>query len=84
MKHIKLVQLDGKLPNLALMRLAHWHRSQGDSVRLTRSVQPTLFDQEGSTSSTARPSSPTPSPRSGNSRWCTPKSSWEEPAAERT
>ena len=47
MKHIKLVQLDGKLPNLALMRLAHWHRSQGDSIRLTRSVQPTLFDQEG-------------------------------------
>ena len=47
MKHIKLVQLDGKLPNLALMRLAHWHRSQGDGVRLTRSVQPTLFDQEG-------------------------------------
>ena len=47
MKHIKLVQLDGKLPNLALMRLAHWHRSQGNRVRLTRSVQPTLFDQEG-------------------------------------
>ena len=47
MKNIKLVQLDGKLPNLALMRLAHWHSSQGDSVRLTRSVQPTLFDQEG-------------------------------------
>ena len=48
MKHVKLVQLDGKLPNLALMQLAHWHRSQGDWVKLTKSVQPTLFDQEGS------------------------------------
>ena len=44
MKHVKLVQLDGKLPNLALMQLAHWHSSQGDWVKLTKSVQPTLFD----------------------------------------
>ena len=48
MKRVKLVQLDGKLPNLALMKLAHWHRAQGDEVRLSTSVQPTLFDQEGS------------------------------------
>ena len=47
MKRVKLVQLDGKLPNLALMKLAHWHRAQGDEVRLSTSVQPTLFDQEG-------------------------------------
>ena len=47
MKRIKLVQIDGKMPNLALMKLAHWHRSRGDEVRLTRSVQPNLFDQEG-------------------------------------
>ena len=47
MKRIKLVQLDGRMPNLALMKLAHWHRSRGGEVRLTRSAQPTLFDQEG-------------------------------------
>ena len=39
---IKLVQLDGKLPNLALMKLAHWHKAQGDDVGLTRSVHPSL------------------------------------------
>ncbi|TCU34077.1 radical SAM protein [Rhizobium azibense] len=30
---IRLTQLDGKLPNLALMKLAAWHRSRGDEVR---------------------------------------------------
>jgi hypothetical protein len=34
---IRLTQLDGKLPNLALMRLAHWHRERGDAVAFTRS-----------------------------------------------
>lgn len=29
---VRLCQLDGKLPNLALMRLASWHRAQGDRV----------------------------------------------------
>ena len=42
---VRLVQLDGKLPNLALMKLAHWHRAQGDKVHLTRSVSPTMFDE---------------------------------------
>ena len=46
MKRIKLVQLDGKIPNLALMKLAHWHSDRGDSVTLTRSVQPRLFDEK--------------------------------------
>ena len=44
MKTIRLVQLDGKLPNLALMKLAHWHRQQGDGVTFTRRVQPSLFE----------------------------------------
>ena len=43
--HVKLVHLDGKLPNLALMKLSHWHKAQGDSVELTRSTQPTMFEQ---------------------------------------
>ena len=41
---IRLVQLDGKLPNIALMKLAHWHRARGDEVTLTRTVQPGLFE----------------------------------------
>lgn len=35
---IRITQLDGKLPNLALMRLAAWHRAQGDDVRWHRGV----------------------------------------------
>jgi hypothetical protein len=34
--HVRLTQLDGSLPNLALMKLARWHRSQGDAVFYTR------------------------------------------------
>ncbi|TJW14385.1 MAG: radical SAM protein [Mesorhizobium sp.] len=30
--HVRLTQLDGKLPNLALMKLAAWHRSRGDKI----------------------------------------------------
>ena len=44
---VLLLQLDGKLPNLALLRIARHHRSQGDEVELRRSgnaaaVQPRL------------------------------------------
>ena len=46
MKSIRLVQLDGKIPNIALMKLAHWHSDRGDSVTLTRSVQPNLFEEK--------------------------------------
>lgn len=41
---VRLTHIDGKLPNLALMKLAHWHRSQGDEVHLARTPQPTLFE----------------------------------------
>jgi hypothetical protein len=41
---VRLTQLDGALPNLALMKLAHWHRSQGDHVVVTRHVEPDLFE----------------------------------------
>jgi hypothetical protein len=36
MSDIRLTQLDGKLPNLALMRLSAWHRAKGDRTRLMR------------------------------------------------
>ena len=31
---IGLIQIDGKMPNLALMKLAKWHRDKGDDVRI--------------------------------------------------
>ena len=43
---IRLTQIDGKLPNLALMKLSHWHKSNGDDVYLTRSVERELFQDE--------------------------------------
>ena len=42
---VRLVHIDGKLPNLALMKLAHWHRAQGDAVQLTRSLEPDSADK---------------------------------------
>ena len=42
-ENVLLIQVDGKLPNLALMKLAHWHRSRGDTVRLTHEVRRGLF-----------------------------------------
>ena len=36
MAHVLLLQLDGKLPNLALMRIAYHHRDRGDMVELRR------------------------------------------------
>jgi hypothetical protein len=41
---VRIVQIDGALPNIALMKLAHWHRAQGDTVYLTRQIHPTLFE----------------------------------------
>lgn len=35
--NVRITQLDGKLPNLALMRLSAWHKDQGDSVHFRRS-----------------------------------------------
>lgn len=44
--NVRLIQLDGDLPNLALMRLSHWHKSQGHSVTLTRSIYRQFFEPE--------------------------------------
>lgn len=35
---VRLTQIDGALPNLALMKLAHWHKSNGDMVITTKSI----------------------------------------------
>lgn len=37
MGFVRLTQLDGKLPNLALMALGHWHRERGDECTFYRS-----------------------------------------------
>jgi hypothetical protein len=44
--NIRLTQIDGKLPNLALMKLASWHRAHGDNVHFTRHVYPEMFEPE--------------------------------------
>lgn len=41
---VRITQLDGKLPNLALMRLAAFHRARGDEIVFTRSVQRGMFE----------------------------------------
>lgn len=43
-KHIRLTQLDGSLPNLALMKLSHWHKAQGHHVTITRQIERDLFE----------------------------------------
>lgn len=42
---VLLTQLDGALPNLALMKLAHWHRAQGDDVTVKRTIEPELGEE---------------------------------------
>ena len=44
MRIVRLTQIDGALPNVALMKLAHYHREQGDEVYFTRHVEPELFE----------------------------------------
>ena len=43
---VKLIHIDGSLPNMALMKLAHWHRAHGHQVQLTRRIHPRLGDPE--------------------------------------
>ena len=43
--NVRITQLDGKLPNLALMRLSRWHRERGHSVHFTRSPYRHLGEQ---------------------------------------
>ena len=44
--NVKLIQIDGKLPNLALMRLAAYYKEHNHNVVFTRSVNRDLFDPE--------------------------------------
>ena len=42
--NVRLTQIDGKLPNLALMKLAHWHRAHGDAVHYSRHTGREVFE----------------------------------------
>ena len=43
---VRLTQLDGKMPNLALMKLAAYHRERGDEVVLSRNARRDMFEPE--------------------------------------
>jgi hypothetical protein len=44
---VRITQLDGTLPNLALMKLSAWHRAQGDAVVFTRAAHRGFDDVAG-------------------------------------
>lgn len=41
---VRITQIDGKLPNLALMRLSSWHKAQGHEVVFSRRVTRDLLE----------------------------------------
>lgn len=41
---VRLTQIDGKLPNLALMKLAHHHRQRGDAIYFTKHVERDMLE----------------------------------------
>lgn len=43
---VRLTQIDGKFPNLALMKLSHWHKAQGHKVVFEKSIVKGLFEPE--------------------------------------
>jgi hypothetical protein len=45
-KDVLLLHLDGKLPNVALMRIAAHHKSAGDRVELRRALTPEALEPE--------------------------------------
>ncbi|KAA0571106.1 radical SAM protein [Azospirillum sp. Sh1] len=42
---VRVTHGDGKLPNLALMKIVHWHRTRGDDVVFTWSAERDLLDR---------------------------------------
>ncbi len=44
-KYIKLIQIDGKLPNLALMKLSAYYKEKNYKVDFSRSVHKDLYDK---------------------------------------
>lgn len=46
MDKVRITQIDGKFPNLALMKLSHYHKSKGDLVYFESSVVKGLYEPE--------------------------------------
>lgn len=46
MSVVRLTQIDGKLPNLALMKLAHHHRAAGDEIYFSKQVRRGMLEKE--------------------------------------
>jgi hypothetical protein len=46
MSTIRLTQIDGKLPNIALMKLAHFHRERGDKIHFTKHVERDMLEAD--------------------------------------
>lgn len=44
--HVRITQIDGKLPNLAFMAISAYHRRRGDEIHFTRDVERRLFEPE--------------------------------------
>jgi len=44
--NVRLTQIDGKFPNLALMKLSHFHKSKGDVVLFKDSIVKEIFEPE--------------------------------------
>lgn len=42
--NVRLTQIDGKLPNLALMKLSHYHKSLGHNVHFFKRLHKDLFE----------------------------------------
>jgi hypothetical protein len=42
--NVRLTQIDGKLPNLALMKLAHWYRGQGAEITFSKHVERDMLE----------------------------------------
>lgn len=43
---VRLTHIDGKLPNLALMKLARYHRDQGDDISFTHHVRRDMLEPQ--------------------------------------
>ena len=43
---VRLTQIDGKIPNLALMKLSSWHRARGDDVYFTRRIDRDMLEPD--------------------------------------
>jgi len=44
--NVRITQIDGKLPNLALMGLSAFHRNRGDDIHFSRDVERGLFEPD--------------------------------------